>query len=58
MNIVQRLDMDKVGPVICTLNPTIALKEELIQARGEFEHPMFNAEVRPIPFLYDYYPNP
>ncbi|PVF94659.1 FAD/NAD(P)-binding domain-containing protein, partial [Serendipita vermifera] len=44
MNTVQRLDMDKLGPVICTLNPTISIKEELIQARGEFEHPMFNAE--------------
>ncbi|PVF91762.1 hypothetical protein CPB86DRAFT_791813 [Serendipita vermifera] len=44
MNIVQRLDMDKLGPVLCTLSSTISIKEELIQARGEFEHLMFNAD--------------
>jgi hypothetical protein len=46
MNKVMHLDMDRFGPVICTLNPTISIKEESIQARGNYEHPTFNAEVR------------
>ncbi|PVF91891.1 hypothetical protein CPB86DRAFT_845854, partial [Serendipita vermifera] len=32
------------GPIICTLNPTISIKEEPIQTRGEFQHSMFNAK--------------
>lgn len=44
MNLVQHIDMEKFGPVICTLNPTIAIREETIQARGNYEHPTFNAQ--------------
>ena len=46
MNKVMHLDMDRFGPVICTLNPTISIREESIQARGNYEHPTFNTEVR------------
>ncbi|PVF92011.1 hypothetical protein CPB86DRAFT_251256 [Serendipita vermifera] len=46
MNIVQRLDMDKLGRVIYTLNPTISTEEELTPARGEFEYPMFNTKAK------------
>lgn len=45
MNKVMRLDMDRFGPIICTLNPTISIREESIQARGNYEHPTFDAEV-------------
>ncbi|KIM25747.1 hypothetical protein M408DRAFT_330955 [Serendipita vermifera MAFF 305830] len=44
MNLVQHINMDTFGPVICTLNPTIAIREETIQARGNYEHPTFNAQ--------------
>lgn len=46
MNKVMHLDMKRFGPVIVTLNPTISIKEETIQARGMYEHPSFDAEVR------------
>ena len=47
MNILQLLDMDRFGPVICTLNPTFPIDESKIQARAEYEHPTFNAAVSP-----------
>jgi hypothetical protein len=45
MNIVQHHSMKRFGPILCTLNPTIGIREETIQARGNYEHPTFNAEV-------------
>jgi hypothetical protein len=47
MNTLQTaIDMDRYGPVICTLNPTFPIKEELVQARIQYEHPTFNVKVR------------
>ncbi|PVF91892.1 hypothetical protein CPB86DRAFT_820105 [Serendipita vermifera] len=51
MNTVQRLEMNKHRSVIYPLNPTISIKEDIIQHRGEFEHPMFKAEVGTLPSL-------
>lgn len=45
MNILQPLDMERYGPIICTLNPTFPLKEETIQARVRYEHPILDVNV-------------
>jgi hypothetical protein len=45
MNVVQHHRMEQFGPIVCTLNPTISIREDTVQARGNYEHPTFNAEV-------------
>lgn len=45
MNTLQRLDMGRYGPVICTLNPNLPIREETVQARIQYEHPTFDTVV-------------
>jgi hypothetical protein len=55
MNIVQHHPIKQFGPIVCTLNPTIAIREETIQDRGNYEHPTFNAEVSTRYYLREYW---